>query len=117
MVLQPFFGAGDTGHLDCIRGNNSWPNALFLPSDSFLVLAPLELNRYDAFTADCDTVNDIYLILHPQEKDQMKFDKTIGGLLVRSAVRCGDIPLIDISLITPEHTIADVLKMIASVVT
>ena len=102
--------------LDCIRGNNGWPNALFLPTDSFLALAPLELNRYDAFTADCDTVNDIYLILHPQEKDQMKSDKTIGGLLVRSAVRCGDIPLIDITFITPENTVADVLEMIASVV-
>ena len=102
--------------LDCIRGNNGWPNALFLPTDSFLALAPLELNRYDAFTADCDTVNDIFLILHPQEKDQMKSDKNIGGLLVRSAVRCGDIPLIDITLITPENTVADVLEMIASVV-
>ena len=99
---------------ECIRGNNGWPNALFLPSDSFLALAPLEIDRYDAFTADCDTVNDIYLILHPGEKETMKSDRSFGGLLVRSCVRCGDIPLIDISLIAPEHTIADVLEMISS---
>lgn len=97
---------------ECIRANNGWPNALFLPSDSFLALAPLAIDRYDAFTADTDTVNDIYLILHPEEKERMKTDRSFGGLLVRSGVRCGDIPLIDISLITPEHTIADVLKMI-----
>ena len=101
--------------LECIRANNGWPNALFLPSDSFLALAPLEIDRYDAFTADTDTVNDIYLILHPEEKETMKSDRSFGGLLVRSGVRCGDIPLIDISLITPEHTIADVLEMIAEV--
>ena len=99
---------------ECIRGNG-WPNALFLPSDSFLALAPLEIDRYDAFTADTDTVNDIYLILHPEEKETMKSDRSFGGLLVRSGVRCGDIPLIDISLITPEHTIADVREMIAAV--
>ena len=101
---------------DCIRRNIGWPNALFLPSDSFLALAPLEIDRYDAFTADCDTVNDIYLILHPGEKEKMKSDHSIGDRLVRSAVRCGDIPLIDISLITPEHTIADVLGKNVSVV-
>ena len=99
---------------ECIRGNG-WPNALFLPSDSFLALAPLEVSRYDAFTADCDTVNGLYLILHPEEKETMKSDRSFGGLLVRSGVRCGDIPLIDLSLITPEHTIADVLGMIAAV--
>lgn len=100
--------------LECIRGNNGWPNTLFLPSDSFLALAPLDINRYDAFTADTDTVNDIYLILHPGEKEKMKSDKSLGGLLVRSGVRYGDIPLIDASLITPEHTILDVLDMLAS---
>ena len=99
---------------ECILVNNGWPNALFLPSDSFLALAPLEIDRYDAFTADCDTVNDIYFILHPGEKEKLKSDHSIGGLLVRSAVRCGDVPLIDISLITPELSVADVLEMIAS---
>ena len=100
---------------ECIRVNNGWPNALFLPSDSFLALAPLELNRYDAFTADTDTVNDLYLILHPEKKEKIKTDHSFGGKLVRSAVRCGDIPLIDTSLIMPEHTILDVLDMIAAV--
>ena len=102
--------------LECIRADNGWPNALFLPSDSFLALAPLEVSRYDAFTADCDTVNGLYLILHPEEKETMKSDRSFGGLLVRSGVRCGDIPLMDLSLITPEHTIADVLEIISSVV-
>ena len=100
---------------DCIRRNNGWPNTLFLPSDSFLALAPLDINRYDAFTADTDTVNGICLILNPKEKERLKSDRTIGGLLVRSGVWCGDIPLIDASLITPEHTVADVLEMIAAV--
>lgn len=99
--------------LECIRGNNGWPNALFLPFDSFLALAPLEIDRYDAFEADTDTVNDIYQILHPGEQEKMKSDHSIGGWLVRSAVRCGDIPLVDISLITPECTIADALDMIS----
>ena len=103
--------------LECIRVNNGWPNALFLSSDSFLALAPLEIDRYDAFTADCDTVNGLYHILHPGEKEKMKSDKSFGGLLVRSGVWCGDIPLVDASLITPEHTVADVLEMIAAVVT
>ena len=98
---------------ECIRGNG-WPNALFLPFDPFLALAPLDVNRYDAFTADTDTVNGICLILNPKEKESLKSDRTIGGLLVRSGVRCGDIPLVDTSLITPEHTIADVLETIAS---
>lgn len=100
--------------LVCIRVNNGWPNALFLPSDPFLALAPLDVNRYDAFTADTDTVNGICLILNPGEKEKMKSDHSVGGLLVRSGVRCGDIPLIDISLITPKHTLADVLEMIAA---
>jgi len=98
--------------LECIRADNGWPNALFLPSDSFLAMAPLEIDRYDAFTADCDTVNGLYLILHPGEKEKMKSDRSIGGLMVRSGVRCGDIPLIDTTLITPENTILDVLEMI-----
>ena len=65
-------------------------------------------------TADTDTVNDIYLILYPGEKEKMKSDKSLGGLLVRSGVRCGDIPLMDTSRIMSEHTIADVLQMITS---
>ena len=96
---------------ECIRGNNGWPNALFLPSDSFLALAPLELNRYDAFTADCDTVNELYHILAPGEEEK----NGLRGKLKRSLDIASDIPLIDISLITPEHTIADVLEMIAAI--
>lgn len=95
---------------ECIRGNG-WPNALFLPSDSFLALAPLELNRYDAFTADCDTVNELYHILSPGEGEK----KGLRARLKRALDVASDIPLIDISLITPEHTIADVLEMIAAV--
>ena len=95
---------------ECIRGNG-WPNALFLPSDPFLALAPLELNRYDAFTADCDTVNELYHILSPGEGEK----NGLRGRLKQSLDVVSDIPLIDISLITPEHTIADVLKMIAAV--
>jgi len=96
---------------ECIRGNG-WPNALFLPSDSFLALAPLEIDRYDAFTADCDTVNGLYHILAPGEGEK-------NGLrtgLKRALDVASDIPLIDLSLITPEHTILDVLEMIAAVV-
>ncbi len=95
---------------ECIRGNG-WPNSLFLPSDSFLALAPLELNRYDAFTADCDTVNELYYILFPGEKEK----NGLRAGLKRFHDAVSDIPLIDISLITPEHTIADVLEMIAAV--
>ena len=97
--------------LECIRVNNGWPNALFLPSDSFLALAPLEIDRYDSFKADCDTVNELYHILAPGEGEK-------NGLrtgLKRALDVASDIPLIDISLITPEHTIADVLEMIAAV--
>ena len=112
MVLQPFFGAGDTDSLECIRVNNGWPNALFLPSDSFLALAPLDLDRYDAFTADCDTVNGLYHILSPSERER----NGLRARLKRALDVASDIPLIDISLITPEHTIADVLEMIASIV-
>ena len=35
-------------------------------------------------------------------------------MLVRSAVRNGDIPLMDSSVITPDHTLLDVLQMITS---
>ena len=100
--------------LECIRVNNGWPNALFLPSDSFLALAPLEIDRYDAFTADTDTVNDIYQILHPGEQEKLKSDHCLGGRLVRLGVRCGDIPLVELTLISPENTIADVLETLAS---
>ena len=96
--------------LECIRGNTGWPNALFLPSDSFLALAPLELNRYDAFTADCDTVNELYHILAPGEGEK----NGLRASLKRSLDVASDIPLIDTLLITREHTIADVLEMIAS---
>lgn len=99
---------------ECIRRNIGWPNSLFLPADSFLALAPLEIDRYDSFAPDTDTLNDIYLILNPGEKEKLKSDKSLGGLLVKSAVRCGDIPLMDTSRITPEHTIADVLQTIVS---
>ena len=98
--------------LNCIRSNIGWPNSLFLPSDSFLALAPLEIDRYDAFAPDTDTLNDIFLILNPGEKERMKSDRSIGGALVRSAVRGGDLPLMDASFITPEYTILDVLRMI-----
>ena len=97
--------------LECIRVNNGWPNALFLPSDSFLALAPLELNRYDAFTADCDTVNELYHILAPGEGGK----NGLRAELKRFLDSVSDIPLIDTSLITPEHTIANVLEMIAAV--
>lgn len=95
---------------ECIRANNGWPNALFLPSDPFLALAPLELGRYDAFTADCDTVNGLHLILDPAKREK----KGLLAGVKRSLVAGSDIPLADISLITPESTIADVLEMIAS---
>lgn len=91
--------------LECIRGNNGWPNALFLPSDSFLALAPLE-GHYESCTADYDTVNGIFFLLHPGEKKQ-------GDMISRSLVACGDIPIIDTERILPEHTIADVLHLLA----
>jgi len=99
---------------ECIRKNIGWPNALFLPSDSFLALAPLEIDRYDAFAPDTDTLNDIFLILNPGVKETMKSDRSIGGALVRSAVRNGDLPLMDPALITPEHTILEALQIILS---
>lgn len=91
--------------LECIRVNNGWPNALFLPSDSFLALAPLE-GHYESFTADYDTVNGIFFLLHPEEKKQ-------GDMISQSLVACGDIPVIDTERILPEHTIADVLHLLA----
>ena len=91
--------------LECIRVNNGWPNALFLPSDSFLALAPLE-GYYESFTADYDTVNGIFFLLHPEEKKQ-------GDMISQSLVACGDIPVIDTERILPEHTIADVLHLLA----
>ena len=91
--------------LECIWINNGWPNALFLPSDSFLALAPLE-GHYESFTADYDTVNGIFFLLHPGEKKQ-------GNMIRRSLVACGDIPVIDTERILPEHTIADVLHLLA----
>lgn len=91
--------------LECIRVNNGWPNALFLPSDSFLALAPLE-GHYGSCTADYDTVNGIFYILHPEGKKQ-------GNMISRSLVACGDIPVIDTERILPEHTIADVLQLLA----
>ena len=91
--------------LECIRVNNGWPNALFLPSDSFLALAPLE-GHYGSCTADYDTVNGIFFLLHPGEKKQ-------GDMISRSLVACGDIPVIDTERILPEHTIADVLQLLA----
>jgi len=99
---------------ECIRKNIGWPNSLFLPSDSFLALAPLDGDRYDAFMPDTDTLNDIFLILNPGVKETMKSDRSIGGALVRSAVRNGDLPLMDPALITPEHTILDALQIILS---
>ena len=99
---------------ECIRKNIGWPNSLFLPSDSFLALAPFDGDRYDAFMPDTDTVNDIFLILNPGVKETMKSDRSIGGALVRSAVRNGDLPLMDPALITPEHTILEALQIILS---
>ena len=99
---------------ECIRKNIGWPNALFLPSDSFLALAPFEIDRYDSFAPDTDTLNDIFLILNPGVKETMKSDRSIGGAMVRSAIRNGDLPLMDPALIMPEHTILDALQIILS---
>ena len=98
--------------LECIRVYNGWPNALFLPTDSFLALAPHE-GHYESFTVDFDTVNDLFSLLHPEEKERMKASKKIGDLLSRSLVACGDIPVIDTERITPESTVADVLYLLA----
>ena len=97
------------GALECIRVHNGWPNSLFLPSDSFLALAPLA--GYDSFTADTDTVNDVFFILNPGEKERLKSAKGAGAMLEKSLVWCGDIPVLDVTRITPEKTVADVLRM------
>ena len=95
--------------LECIRINNGWPNSLFLPADSFLALAPLA--GYDSFTVDTDTVNDVFFILNPGEKEKLKSAKGVGTMLERSLVFGGDVPVIDPSRISPEKTVADVLRM------
>lgn len=95
--------------LKCIRVHHGWPNSLFLPTDSFLALAPLA--GYDSFTADTDTVNDVFFILNPGEKDKLKASKGAGAVLVKSLVFGGDVPVLDVARITPEMTVADVLRM------
>ena len=95
--------------LECIRVNHGWPNSLFLPSDSFLAVAPL--GGYDSFTADTDTVNDVFFILNPGEKEKLKSAKGAGNVLAKSLVSGGDLPVIDPSKITPEKTVADVMRM------
>ncbi len=95
--------------LECIRINNGWPNSLFLPSDSFLALAPLA--GYDSFTADTDTVNEVFFILNPGEKEKLNSSKGAGAMLEKSLVFGGDVPVVDPSAITPEKTVADVLRM------
>lgn len=95
--------------LNCIRINHGWPNSLFLPSDSFLALAPLA--GYDSFSADTDTVNDVFFILNPGEKDKLKASKGAGAALEKSLVFGGDVPVLDVARITPEMTVAEVLKM------
>ena len=95
--------------LKCIRVNNGWPNSLFLPSDSFLALAPLA--GYDSFAADTDTVNDMFFILNPDEKEKLKSTKGAGSLLEKSLVFGGDIPVLDVTKITPEMTVAGAMQM------
>ena len=95
--------------LKCIRVHNGWPNSCFLPSDSFLALAPLA--GYDSFTTDTDTVNDVFFILNPGEKEKLKSAKGVGAMLERSLVLGGDVPVLDVTRITPENTVADVLRM------
>ena len=95
--------------LECIRINNGWPNSCFLPSDSFLALAPLA--GYDSFAADTDTVNDVFFILNPGEKEKLKSAKGAGAMLEQSLVFGGDVPVLDTSAIQPESTVLDVLRM------
>ena len=95
--------------LECIRGNHGWPNSCFLPSDSFLALAPL--GGYDSFTADTDTVNEVFFILNPGEKEKLKSAKGVGAMLEKSLVFGGDVPVLDSTKIQPENTVADVLRM------
>ena len=72
-------------------------------------LAPLA--GYDSFTADTDTLNDVFFILNPEEKEKLKSAKGIGAMLEKSLVFGGDVPVVDPSTITPENTVADVLRM------
>ena len=95
--------------LECIRVNHGWPNSCFLPSDSFLALAPLA--GYDSFTADTDTVNDVFFILNPGERERLKSAKGAGAMLEKSLVFGGDVPVVDPSTIQPESTVLDVLRM------
>ena len=95
--------------LECIRIDNGWPNSLFLPSDSFLALAPLA--GYDSFTADTDTLNDMFFVLNPAEKEKMKSAKGVGAEIERSLVFGGDFPVLDPATILPENTVLDVMRM------
>ena len=95
--------------LECIRVNHGWPNSCFLPSDSFLALAPLA--GYDSFTADTDTVNDVFFILNPGERERLKSAKGAGAMLEQSLVFGGEVPVLDTSAIQPESTVLDVLRM------
>ena len=94
---------------DVIRVNHGWPNSCFLPSDSFLAIAPLA--GYDSFAADTDTVNDVFFILNPGEKENLKSAKGAGAMLEKSLVFGGDVPVLDVTRITPEKTFADVMRM------
>lgn len=94
---------------ESVRANQGWPNSCFLPSDSFLALAPL--NGYDSFTADTNTVNDVFFILNPGEKEKLKSAKGAGAMLEKSLVFGGDVPILDVTRITPEMTFAEVLRM------
>ena len=76
---------------EAVRAHNGWPNSCFLPSDSFLALAPLA--GYDSFTADTDTVNDVFFILNPGEKKKLKSAKGAGAMLEKSLVFGGDVPV------------------------
>jgi len=96
--------------LECIRLNNGWPNSFFLPSDSFIALAPLDGN-YGSISADYDTVNNIFFILHPEEKKQMKSSKQVGDLLTFLSVLCGDIPIFNVEQFLPDTTINNALQM------
>ena len=95
--------------LKCIQVYHGWPNSLFLPSDSFLALAPLA--GYDSFSADTDTVNNMFFVLNPDEKEKLKSAKGVGSVLEKSLVFGGDIPVLDVTRITPEMTVAEVMRM------
>ena len=108
-TASPFSAQEIRDVLKCIRINHGWPNSLFLPSDSFLALAPLA--GYDSFSADTDTVNDVFFILNPGEKDKLKASKGVGAALEKSLVFGGDVPVLYVARITPEKTVAEVLQM------